>query len=488
MSEMAEAIRQLIQEKGYSEDSVKTIIENALKAAYKRTYGTADNAIVKFNDDMSDVAIYSRKTVVDGVYDPVTEIELEDAKKLSDEVELGDEIDILEDPKTFDRSAVTTGKQTAHQELNESYRDTLYNEYKNKIGEIVVCYYQYQRNGDIYVDLGNAGKLEGVLPLKFQSPREHYEKDDRIKALIVNLRRISTGLQVILSRSDPELVRSIIEMEVPEIADGTIEIVKIVRDAGHRTKIAVSSNREDVDPVGACVGLKGVRIQNVIRELLGEKIDVLKFDPDPAVFIKNALSPAQVERVFILDQEKRQALAIVEESQFSLAIGKQGQNVRLANKLCDWSIDVKTQEQAAEMDLSESVTMQTAQNLFSDDTGNEAYDEIKTVAELPGIDMRVAEILKTAGIEDIEQFVEAYDNDGLKHIEGLTESDIDGVDAIIKNTVEFVEAENTAHSDAEKNADDEEVYHCPECGAVITLDMTHCPKCGVEFEFKEDEE
>ena len=490
MSEMAEAIRQLIQEKGYSEDSVKTIIENALKAAYKRTYGTADNAIVKFNDDMSDVAIYSRKTVVDGVYDPVTEIELEDAKKLSDEVELGDEIDILEDPKTFDRSAVTTGKQTAHQELNESYRDTLYNEYKNKIGEIVVCYYQYERNGDIYVDLGNAGKLEGVLPFKFQSPREHYEKDDRIKALIVNLRRISTGLQVILSRSDPELVRSIIEMEVPEIADGTIEIVKIVRDAGHRTKIAVSSNREDVDPVGACVGLKGVRIQNVIRELLGEKIDVLKFDPDPAVFIKNALSPAQVERVFILDQEKRQALAIVEESQFSLAIGKQGQNVRLANKLCDWSIDVKTQEQAAEMDLSESVTMQTAQNLFSDDTGDDDYDEIKTVAELPGIDMRVAEILKTAGIEDIEQFVEAYDNGGLKHIEGLTESDIDGVDAIIKNTVEFVEEESAPESDAEKTGgdEDEEVYHCPECGAVITLDMTHCPKCGVEFEFKEDEE
>ena len=488
MSEMAEAIRQLIQEKGYSEDSVKTIIENALKAAYKRTYGTSDNAIVKFNDDMSDVSIYSRKTVVDGVYDPVTEIEFEDAKKLSDEVELGDEIDILEDPKSFDRSAVTTGKQTAHQELNESYRDTLYNEYKNKIGEIVVCYCQYERNGDIYVDLGNAGKLEGVLPLKFQSPREHYEKDDRIKALIVNLRRISTGLQVILSRSDPELVRSIIEMEVPEIADGTIEIVKIVRDAGHRTKIAVSSNREDVDPVGACVGLKGVRIQNVIRELLGEKIDVLKFDPDPAVFIKNALSPAQVERVFILDQEKRQALAIVEDSQFSLAIGKQGQNVRLANKLCDWSIDVKTQEQAAEMDLSESVTMQTAQNLFSDDTGDEDYDEIKTVAELPGIDMRVAEILKTAGIEDIEQFVEAYDNDGLKHIEGLTESDIDGVDAIIKNTVEFVEDDNASRESAEEAADDEEVYHCPECGAVITLDMTHCPKCGVEFEFKEDEE
>ncbi|MBP3709428.1 MAG: transcription termination/antitermination protein NusA [Treponema sp.] len=493
MSEMAEAIRQLIQEKGYSEDSVKTIIENALKAAYKRTHGNSDNAIVKFADDMSDVSIYSRKTVVDGVYDPVTEIELEDAKKLSDEVELGDEIDIREDPKEFERSAVTTGKQTAHQELNESYRNTLYNEYKNKIGEIVVCYYQYERNGDIYVDLGNAGKLEGVLPVKFQSPREKYEKDDRIKALIVNLRRISTGLQVILSRSDPELVRSIIEMEVPEIADGTIEIVKIVRDAGHRTKIAVASNREDVDPVGACVGLKGVRIQNVIRELLGEKIDVLKFDHDPAVYIKNALSPAQVQRVFILDQEKRQALAVVEDSQFSLAIGKQGQNVRLANKLCDWSIDVKTEEQVAEMDLSESVTMQTAQSLFTDNILEDDYDEIKTVAELPGIDERVAEILKTVGIEDIEQFMEAYENGTLKNVAGLTEEELDKVDEIIKNTVEFVEEENTAASykdsmDEDAASDEDEIYHCPECGAVITLDMTHCPKCGVEFEFKEDEE
>jgi transcription termination/antitermination protein NusA len=496
MSEMAEAIRQLIQEKGYSEDSVRTIIENALKAAYKRTYGTADNAIVKFNEDMSDVSIYSRKTVVDGVYDPVTEIELDDATKLSSECEVGDEIDILEDPKTFDRTAVTTGKQTAHQELNESYKDTLYNEYKNKIGEMVVCYCQYERNGDIYVDLGNAGKLEGLLPVKYQSPREKYEKDDRIKALIVGLKRTSTGLQVILSRSDQELVRSIIEMEVPEIADGTIEINKIVRDAGHRTKIAVSSNREDVDPVGACVGLKGVRIQNVIRELLGEKIDILKYDPEPSVFIKNALSPAQVMRVVILDLSKRQALAIVEESQFSLAIGKQGQNVRLANKLCDWSIDVKTEEQAAEMDLSESVTMQTAQSLFSDDTPEESeYDEIKTVAELPGVDSRVAEILKTAGIEDIEQFIEAYEKDALQNVDGLNKEEIDFVNKIIRENVEFVEDEDSASAPAadnetqeESEQNGEEVYHCPECGAVITLDMTHCPKCGVEFEFKEDEE
>ena len=352
MSEMAEAIRALIDEKGYSEASVKQIIENALKAAYKRTYGTSDNAIVKFADDMSDVSIYSRKTVVDGVYDPVTEIELEEAKQLSDEVEVGDEIDILEDPKSFARSAVSTGKQTAHQGLNETVKDSLYNQYKDKVGELINGYIQREKNGNLFVDLGNGGRLEGFLPAKYQSPRETYEQNDRIKAVIVEIKKTQTGLQLVLSRSDPRLVEITMELEIPEIADGTVKIEKCVRDAGYRTKMAVSTTREDVDPVGACVGTKGARIQTVIRELLGEKIDVLRYDPNPAEFIKNALSPAQVDRVVILDEAKRQALAIVEESQFSLAIGKQGQNVRLANRLCDWSIDVKTQEQCEGMDLS----------------------------------------------------------------------------------------------------------------------------------------
>lgn len=350
MSEMADAIRALSAEKGISEDSIKSTIENTIKAAYKRTFGTSDNCIVKFNDDFSDVSVYSRKTIVDGVYDPSTEIELEDALKMSPECELGDEIDILVDPHEFARSAVTTGKQTAHQTLSESFKDNLYNEYKDKVGQIIIGYYQREHNGNIYVDLG---KVEGVLPSKFQSPREAYEKNDRIKALIVDLKRTQTGLQLVLSRTDPDFVRSIVELEVPEVADKTVAIQKIVREAGYRTKIAVYSNKEDVDPVGACVGLKGVRIQNVIRELEGEKIDVLKYDEDPRIFIKNALSPAEVARVVILDNDKKEALAIVNEAQFSLAIGKQGQNVRLANRLCDWSIDVKTEEQAAEMDLSE---------------------------------------------------------------------------------------------------------------------------------------
>lgn len=494
MSEMAEAIRQLIQEKGYSEDSVRLTIERALKAAYKRTYGTDENAIVKFNDDMSDVSIYSRKKVIDGVYDPVREIELEDAKKLAgDDVDEGDEIDILEDPKTFNRSAISTGKQTAHQGLNETYRDSLYSDYKEKIGEIIIGYYQRERNGNIYVDLGNSGKIEGMLPVKYQSKLEFYEKNDRIKALIVDVKKTNSGIQLVLSRSDPKLVSSILEKEIPEIADGTIEIVKIVRDAGYRTKIAVSTKREEVDPVGACVGLKGVRIQNVIRELLNEKIDVLRYDTDPAEFIKNALSPAQVEKVVIMDAEKRQALAIVEDSQLSLAIGRQGQNVRLANKLCDWNIDVKTVEQAQDIDFSAvSAVAANARNLFKDDDVD--YDEIATIAELPGVDENVSTLLKNNGFEQIQDFVDAYDAKTI-NIEGVSQEQLDKIYKLIEENVEFVEDEESEETpqenqieNTEEDGSEEEEYVCPECGAKITLDMTHCPNCGIEFEFKEDEE
>ena len=489
MSEMAEAIRALIAEKGYTEESVKQTIENALKSAYKRTYGTSDNAIVKFAEDMSDVAIYSRKTVVDGVYDPVTEIELEEAQKLSDDVELGDEIDILEDPKSFDRSAVSTGKQTAHQGLNETIKDSLYNQYKDKVGEMINGYFQRERNGNIFVDLGNAGKLEGYLPVKFQSPRETYEQGDRIKAIIVDLKKTNSGLQIVLSRSDPRLVQIVMELEIPEIADGTVKIEKCVREAGYRTKMAVSTVREEIDPVGSCVGTKGVRIQNVIRELLGEKIDVLRYDADPAVFIQNALSPAQVNRVVILDAEKKQALAIVDDSQFSLAIGKQGQNVRLANRLCDWNIDVKTEEQCAGMDFSDKATTLAARNLFKDELA-EADEEITTVAELPGVSETSAEILKANGIEDIVKFIEAYDNKSVEQIEGLSKEEIESIYALIKENVEFVEEQEDAAGSEEHNEEpqEEEKYYCPECGAEITLDMTLCPKCGVEFEFTEDEE
>ncbi|MCR4823173.1 MAG: transcription termination factor NusA [Treponema sp.] len=492
MSEMADAIRELTQEKGFSLDSVKQTIENTLRAAYKRTFGTADNCIVSFSDDMSDVTVASRKTIVDGVYDPVTEIELEDALKLSPECELGDEIDIIVDPKEFDRSAVSVGKQETHKGLNESFKDKLFNEYKDKVGEIIIGYYQREYNGNIYVDLG---KVEGVLPKKYQSPREVYQKNDRIKAYIVDLKRISSGLQLVLSRTDPKFVQSILELEVPEIQDKTVEIKKIVRDAGYRTKIAVSTTKEDIDPVGSCVGPKGMRIQNVIHELEGEKIDVLRYSDDPLVFIKNALSPAEVNRVVILDDEKKQALAIVNDEQFSVAIGKNGQNVRLANRLCDWSIDVKTEEQAAELDLTE-ITTRKAAELFSnnaaEESAAEAPEEISVIADLPGVNQDVAAKLKEAGYEDIEKFVLAYENGELDSLDGVSPEELEEVSKIVHSNVEFVEEEADESEEASQEEapaeSEEEEYFCPECGAKITLDMTHCPSCGVEFEFEEDEE
>lgn len=494
MSEMADAIRELTQEKGVSLDSVKQTIENSLKAAYKKAFGNADNCIVKLADDLSDVAVYSRKTIVDGVYDPLTEIELEDALKLSSECELGDEIDILIDPKKeFARSAVSTGKQTAHVELSERFKDKLYNEYKDKIGEIIIGFYQREYNGNIYVDLG--GKIDGVLPQKYQSPREEYGKNDRIKALIVDLKKTGSGLQLVLSRTDPKFVQSLLELEIPEIYDKTIEIHKIVRDPGYRTKISVSSNKEDVDPVGACVGLKGVRIQNVIRELEGEKIDVLKYDSDPTVFIKNALSPAEVSRVVIMDASKKLALAIVPDSQFSLAIGKQGQNVRLANRLCDWNIDVKTEEQAADIDFSEIDSRKAAESLFNNDSAVE-YEEISKVSELPNIPESVVSAIKGSAFDDIEAFFKAVDSGEINSL-GISDDDIQIVKKEI-DSIEVVDDASAPSRDAasvdvdqnEQESESEEEYFCPECGTRITLDMKKCPNpnCGCEFEFEEGEE
>ena len=485
MSEMSEAIRELIEEKGVSVESVKQTVESAIKAAYKKTFGTADNCEVHFADDLSDVSVYSKKVIVDGVYDPVTEIELEDALKMSEECEVGDEILILVDPKTFERSAVSTGKQAAHQGLSESFKNNLLAENKDKIGEVIIGYYQREHNGNIYVDLG---KVEGVLPKKYQSSREIYQKNDRIKAIVVDVKPTSSGVQLVLSRTDPKFVQSIIELEVPELEDKTIGIYKIVREAGYRTKIAVFSNKEDVDPVGACVGLKGVRIQNVIRELEGEKIDVLRYDQNPVEFIKNALSPAEVEKVLITDEEKKQALAIVNESQFSLAIGKSGMNVRLANRLCDWSIDVKTEEQAAEMDLSQFSTRKAAENLFNNSSeeesaGSEENEPISTISELPGVDVDVASKLKAAGFDDIQTFVDSFDSDSIK-VEGVTQEDLEKVNSIVRDVVEFVEDDSEKAEEEKPEQEEEEEYFCPECGAKITLDMTKCPKCGVEFEFE----
>ncbi|MCL2410375.1 MAG: transcription termination factor NusA [Treponema sp.] len=500
-TDMTQAIRQITQERGISMDLIMKTIEDTLIAAYKHRFGHADNAVVQFDEDNMEVSIFAKKKVVeqDGVYDPVIEIDLGEAKELNQEAEEGDEILVEVDPKEFDRIAVQSAKQKAHQSIRDIQKDTLYSEYKDKEGEIIIGYYQRERNGTIYVDLG---KMEGVLPKKYQSPREIYHANDRIKALIAEVKKESSGLQIVLSRTHPEFVRAIFELEVPEIYDKTIEIHKIVREPGFRTKLAVYSNREDVDPVGACVGLKGARIQAVIKELEGEKIDILKYDPDPRKFIKNALSPAEVRDVIIMDEGKHQALAIVNDSMLSLAIGKQGLNVRLANRLVDWNIDVKTESQFAEMDIA-AESRRAVSELFGE---TENYDEeFSRISELPGVDSRIAEMLLDSGIDFIEDFLSLSQEE--LESKGLTSEELDSLRKLIEEWVEIVEDDENdeddiydedqdepSASDDDDEEDEEEQapeeYECPECGAKITVEMTTCPSCGIglSFEYEEEEQ
>lgn len=513
-SELGDAIRQLVHDRGISEELVEKTVEELLIAAYKRKYGAAENAVVKFSDDGEEVYIYAKKMIVDDVDDPIEEISLDEALEYNEECEIGDELLIEINPRTFDRVSVQSAKQKAKQTLRDIQKDTLYSEFIDKVGEMIIGYFQRERNGNIYVDLG---KTEGILPKRYQSPREVYHPNDRIKALIYEVNKTPSGLQIVLSRTHTDFVKRIFELEVPEIYDKTVEIFKLVREPGYRTKIAVFSNREDVDPVGACVGMKGVRIQSIVRELEGEKIDILKYETEPRDFIKNALSPAQVDTVVILDETKRQALAVVNENQLSLAIGKQGLNVRLANRLVDWNIDVKTEEQFGEMDISME-SKRAVSALFSDIDQEE--EEITKISELPEMSQRIVEVLLQNGIELIETLITMGD-DELTKLEGITARDIQTIRAIIRENIEVIEEEESQTEDEEpsdseveteeeaeaaeqpeetaeakepaetEEAEEEsEGYECPECGSEITTEMATCPNCGVglSFEFEEGEE
>ncbi len=479
-SEMAEAVRQLISEKGISEDLIIKTLQDALLAAYKKKYGTNENAVVRFKENFEAVEIFAKKTIVEELDDPVLEISIEEAREYSAEAEIGDILELPVDPKEFDLQSVMLAKQTTRQSLREISRDTQFAEYKSKVGEIIIGYYQRERNGVIYVDLG---KIEGIFPKKNQSPRETYHPNDRIKAMIVEVEKGRTGPMIILSRTHTDFVRKILELEVPEIYDKTVEVFKIVREAGFRTKIAVFSRREDVDPVGACVGLKGIRIQSIIRELEGEKVDILKYEVDPKKFIRNALSPAEVREVYILDAAKHMALAVVSENQLSIAIGKQGLNVRLANRLCDWNIDVKTEEQFQHVDLS-SEAKRAVSELFGD---NQApAEEMYRISDLPGVNPAWVAILHDEGIDLIEDFCN-LDDDRLEDIDGLSLKEIEALKALVAENVELVE-EEAEGDDAEAPVNDE--YVCPDCGEHVSPDMLHCPKCGVElsFEYEDDQE
>ena len=436
MSELSDAIRLMVEDKGISQELVLDTIRQTLLATYRRKYGTDENAVVTFADDLSSVELASRKVVVDDddFDDEVTQIPLEEAQELSSEAEVGDELLIPIDPKSFDRISVQTGKQRAQSALREIQKDELLQEFKGKVGEIINGYVQGDRDGDLLVDLG---KTQGYLPKKNQSPKEFYTKGDKIRCYVESVRpdeRSDKNIRVILSRVHEDFVRKLFELYVPELVskDPSIEIMKIVREAGYRTKVAVYPRKVDADAVGTCVGLKGNRIQAIMKELDDERIDVIKWDPNPLEYIANALSPAKVLQVYVIDQAKKEAVAIVDESQLSLAIGKQGLNVRLVNRLCDWIVNVKTQDQFAEMDVSREARA-AADAMF--DNMDEAYqqpaqqdgeEEEMALTDLP-IDKNLIAKLNFYDIYTVEEFINLTEED-LAGMTNLSAEDIENID------------------------------------------------------------
>lgn len=339
------AIQELEKEKGIKKDYLLDSIESALLTAYKRNYNSQENVKVMVDRETGASHLYSVKEVVEHAENPVLQISLEEARKLDKEAQVGTTVDVELVPKNFGRIAAQTAKQVIIQKLREAEREIVYSEYNERKGEIVSGIIQKADQGIVVMDLG---KVEGVMPAKEQIPTEKYHVNDKIKGYILDVEKGLKGApQVIISRACPEFVKKLFEFEIPEIYEGVIEIKAVSRDAGSRSKIAVYSPNENIDPVGSCVGQKGVRIQNIINELNGEKIDVIEWNADLSIYISSALLPAQVMAVDI-DEENRVAQVIVPDDQLSLAIGKSGQNARLAAKLTglsDWRIDIKSESQ-----------------------------------------------------------------------------------------------------------------------------------------------
>ncbi len=339
------AIQELEKEKGIKKDYLLDSIETALLTAYRRNYNSQENVKVVVDRETGASHLYAVKEVVEYVEKPVLQISLEDAKKIDKTVKIGDTVDIELVPKNFGRIAAQTAKQVIIQKLREAEREIIYSEYSERKGEIVSGIIQKADQNIVVMDLG---KVEGVMPAKEQIPTEKYQVNDKIKGYILDVKKGAKGVpQVIISRACPEFVRKLFEFEIPEIYEGVIEIKGVSRDAGSRSKVAVYSPNENIDPVGSCVGQKGVRIQNIINELNGEKIDVIEWNADLSTYISSALLPAQVMAVDI-NEDTKIAQVIVPDDQLSLAIGKSGQNARLAAKLTglsDWKIDIKSESQ-----------------------------------------------------------------------------------------------------------------------------------------------
>ena len=344
--ELILALEELEKEKGIKKSYVIEAIEQALITAYKRNFDSAENVKVVMDQVTGEAHLYAVKEVVEVAEDDKLQINLENARKISKKLEIGDSVDVEMVPKDFGRIAAQTAKQVIIQKLREAERDIVFNEFNERKGEIVSGIIQKADTNIVVMDLG---KLEGIMPAKEQIPTEQYRVNQKIRGYVLDVVKGMKGNpQVVVSRACPEFVRRLLEFEIPEIYEGLIEIKSVSRDPGYRSKVAVYSTNPNIDPVGSCVGQKGVRIQNIINELNGEKIDVIEWNEDPSIYIAAALLPAQVLAVDVKEEEKF-AQVIVPDDQLSLAIGKSGQNARLAVKLTGWKIDIKSESQFREM-------------------------------------------------------------------------------------------------------------------------------------------
>jgi transcription termination/antitermination protein NusA len=419
---IAQTIEQISKEKNVDPKIIISALEDAMVAASRKFYKTNEDINARFDPETGTVEIFAVRRVVETVENPSLEISLNEAKEIDPTLEIDDTVEIPKPTDVLGRIAAQTAKQVILQKVREAERQNIYNDYSQKIGEMVNGVAKRFEGPDIIVDIG---KTEALLPLREQSRVETYKQGERIRAVIVKVLPVAKGPQVILSRTDSQLLLRLFEMEIPEIYDGTIVVKSAVHEPGDRAKVAVASLDRDVDPVGACVGMKGSRINSIIRELRGEKIDIVQWSEDPAQYAANALNPAKISKVLIIEPAEKRMEVIVEEKQQSLAIGKKGQNVRLASRLIGWQIDVKSEEQKKQEVLS------VMESLTSSST---------SLSELEGISDRIIERLRESGIENVERILELGE-DKLKEIPGVGEKTAAKIMEAARDLFEEVEIE-----------------------------------------------
>ncbi|EGB13266.1 transcription termination factor NusA [Pseudodesulfovibrio mercurii] len=418
MSELKRAIDQISKDRGIDRDLLIDTLEEAVRSAVARKYGETMDIEVAFNEERGEIEVFEFKVVVDEVHDPISEISLEDARTHDPNAQLDDEMGFPVKVEDLGRIAAQSAKQVIIQRMRDAEQEIIYEEYKDRVSEIASGIIQRRdRTGWII----NLGRTEALLPKEEQIPRERYKRGDRVQAYIIDVLKESRGPQVIVSRSHPDYMVELFKREVPEVADGTVKIMGVARDPGLRAKVAVMSRDRDVDPVGACVGIRGSRIQNVVQELKGERIDIVVWSPDIAMYAQHALSPAVITRITVDDEEE--ALEVVcPDDQLTLAIGRKGQNVKLAAKLLGWKIDIFTESRYGELNAA-----------------RKGMDQIASVAEVP------MENFFSAGFESIESIVQASDEE-LLAIKGMTESKIGDMRLAINMLAPDLEA--TAPADA----------------------------------------